>query len=134
MGHIRKKRAAQGDPPKHEQKIQEERQRIAEHLAPELRSWRVMKSLIAKRSVIIDGQKTSVSLEDLFWTDMKKIAHAQQMTLSALVAKIDGTREQSNLSSAIRLFVLHHFHNENKRMDVAKTHRSTLGAERGPAS
>ena len=134
MGHIRKKKAAQGDPPEHEQKIQEERQRIAEHLAPELRSWRAMKSLIAKRSVIIDGQKTSVSLEDAFWTDLKKIAHAQQMTLSALVAEIDGTREHGNLSSAIRLFVLHHFHNENKRMDVAKTHRSTLGAERGPAS
>jgi predicted DNA-binding ribbon-helix-helix protein len=38
------------------------------------------------------------------------------MTLSALVAKIDGTREQSNLSSAIRLFVLHHFRNENGQM------------------
>ena len=96
---------AQGDPPKYDQKIQEERQRIAERLAPELRSWRVMKSLIAKRSVIIDGHKTSVSLEDPFWTDMKKIAHAQQMTLSALVAEIDGTREPGDLSSAIRLLV-----------------------------
>ena len=133
MGHIRKKKAARkGDPPEHEQKIQEERQRIAEHLAPELRSWRAMKSLIAKRSVIIDGQKTSVSLEDPFWTDLKKIAHAQQMTLSALVAEIDGTREQSNLSSAIRLFVLRHY--EDKRMDVAKAHLSAVAAERTPAS
>ena len=57
-----------------------------------------MKSSVVKRSVVIDGHKTSVSLEDLFWTDLKTIAHAQQMTLSALVAKIDGTREQSNLS------------------------------------
>ena len=120
MGHIRKKKAAQGDPPEHEQKIQEERQRIAEHLAPELRSWRVMKSLIAKRSVIIDGQKTSVSLEDPFWTDMKKIAHAQQMTLSALVAEIDGTREHGNLSSAIRLFVLRHVHYGERQMEEAK--------------
>ena len=120
MGHIRKKKAAQGDPPEHEQKIQEERQRIAEHLAPELRSWRVMKSLIAKRSVIIDGQKTSVSLEDPFWTDLKKIAHAQQMTLSALVAEIDGTREHGNLSSAIRLFVLRHVRNAAKGTDVAR--------------
>ena len=120
MGHIRKKKAAQGDPPEHEQKIQEERQRIAEHLAPELRSWRAMKSLIAKRSVIIDGQKTSVSLEDPFWTDLKKIAHAQQMTLSALVAEIDGTREHGNLSSAIRLFVLRHVRNAAKGTDVAR--------------
>jgi len=120
MGHIRKKKAAQGDPPEHEQKIQEERQRIAEHLAPELRSWRAMKSLIAKRSVIIDGQKTSVSLEDAFWTDLKKIAHAQQMTLSALVAEIDGTREHGNLSSAIRLFVLRHVRNAAKGTDVAR--------------
>ena len=121
MGHIRKKKAARkGDPPEHDQKIQEERQRIAEHLAPELRSWRAMKSLIVKRSVIIDGQKTSVSLEDPFWTDLKKIAHAQQMTLSALVAEIDGTREHGNLSSAIRLFVLRHVRNAAKGTDVAR--------------
>ena len=120
MGHIRKKKAAQGDPPEHEQKIQEERQRIAEHLAPELRSWRAMKSLIVKRSVIIDGQKTSVSLEDPFWTDLKKIAHAQQMTLSALVAEIDGMREHGNLSSAIRLFVLRHVHYGERQMEEAK--------------
>ena len=120
MGHIRKKKAAQGDPPEHEQKLQEERQRIAEHLAPELRSWRAMKSLIVKRSVIIDGQKTSVSLEDPFWTDLKKIAHAQQMTLSALVAEIDGTREHGNLSSAIRLFVLRHVHYGERQMEEAK--------------
>ena len=93
-----------------------------------------MQSSVVKRSVVIDGHKTSVSLEDLFWTDLKTIAHAQQMTLSALVAKIDGTREQSNLSSAIRLFVLHHFSNEDKRMDVATGHLSKVGAERTPAS
>ena len=68
-----------------------------------------MKSLVVKRSIVIGGHKTSVSLEDPFWTGLKQIAHSQQMLLSELVAKIDGTREQSNLSSAIRLFVLHHF-------------------------
>ena len=120
MGHIRKKKAAQGDPPEHEQKIQEERQRIAEHLAPELRSWRAMKSLIVKRSVIIDGHKTSVSLEDPFWTDLKKIAHVQQITLSGLVAEIDSRREQGNLSSAIRLFVLRHAHYGERQMEEAK--------------
>ena len=73
-------------------------------------SGALMKSSIVKRSVVIGGHKTSVSLEEPFWTDLKQIAHAQHVTLSALVAQIDGTRdEQSNLSSAIRLFVLHHF-------------------------
>jgi predicted DNA-binding ribbon-helix-helix protein len=68
-----------------------------------------MKSSIAKRSVVIGGHKTSVSLEEPFWTDLKTIARAQHVTLSALVAQIDDTREQSNLSSAIRVFVLRHF-------------------------
>jgi predicted DNA-binding ribbon-helix-helix protein len=67
-----------------------------------------MKSAIVKRSIVIDGHKTSVSLEDAFWSDLKKIAHAQEATLSKLVAEIDRTREQGSLSSAIRLFVLEH--------------------------
>ena len=95
-----------------------------------------MKSSVVKRfkrSIVIGGHKTSVSLEDAFWTDLKKIAHAQQVTLSELVTKIDGTREQNNLSSAIRLFVLHHFRNEDRRMEVAEAHLS-VSAERTPAS
>ena len=67
-----------------------------------------MKSSIVKRSVVIGGHKTSVSLEEPFWTALKQIAHAQHMSLSELVTQIDETREQSNLSSAIRLFVLRH--------------------------
>ena len=67
-----------------------------------------MNSSIVRRSVIIGGHKTSVSLEQPFWTDLKTIARAQHLTLSALLAQIDDTREQSNLSSAIRVFVLHH--------------------------
>ena len=93
-----------------------------------------MKSLIVKHSIVIDGHKTSISLEDAFWTDLKNIVHTQQTTLSELVTKIDGTREQNNLSSAIRLFVLHHFRNEDKRVDVVTAKLSTLGAERTPAS
>jgi predicted DNA-binding ribbon-helix-helix protein len=73
-----------------------------------------MKSLVAKRSVVIDGHKTSVSLEDAFWHDLKNIAHTQQATLSELVARIDETRDQGNLSSAIRLFVLEQFRHEGK--------------------
>ncbi|MFY9599808.1 MAG: ribbon-helix-helix domain-containing protein [Pseudolabrys sp.] len=67
-----------------------------------------MKSSVVKRSVVIGGHKTSISLEDAFWGHLKDIAHAQQATLSALVAEIDATRQHNNLSSAVRLFVLEH--------------------------
>jgi predicted DNA-binding ribbon-helix-helix protein len=73
-----------------------------------------MKSLVVKRSINIDGHKTSVSLEDAFWSDLKEIARAQEATLSELVGKIDEKR-QGNLSSAIRLFVLEHVMGTNKR-------------------
>ena len=93
----------------------------------------LMKSSVVKRSIVIDGHKTSVSLEDPFWTELKNIAHTQQVTLSDLVSKIEGTREQSNLSSAIRLFVLQHFR-EDKQVDLAKAHPSGVAAEGTPVS
>ena len=65
-----------------------------------------MKSAIIKRAIMIDGHKTSISLEDAFWSCLKEIAHAEGATVSELVAKIDETRKQGNLSSAVRLFVL----------------------------
>ena len=65
-----------------------------------------MKSSVIKRSIVIDGHKTSVSLEDAFWRGLKEIARAQQATLSNVVAEIDKTRQHGNLSSAVRLFVL----------------------------
>jgi predicted DNA-binding ribbon-helix-helix protein len=65
-----------------------------------------MKSLVVKRSIVIGGHKTSVSLEEPFWLGLKEIAHNQQMTLSTMVGDIDTKRQQGNLSSAIRLFVL----------------------------
>jgi predicted DNA-binding ribbon-helix-helix protein len=66
----------------------------------------LMKSPIVKRSIVIGGHKTSVSLEDAFWQGLKEIAVGQRMTLSNTVSEIDRCRQQSNLSSAIRLFVL----------------------------
>ena len=63
-----------------------------------------MKSTIVKRSVVINGHKTSVSLEGPFWTGLKTIAHAQQMTLSELVAEIDRTREQGKPKARGRRF------------------------------
>jgi predicted DNA-binding ribbon-helix-helix protein len=68
-----------------------------------------MKSPVVKRSIVIAGHKTSVSLEDAFWKGLKEIAGGRDLTLSDLVASIDTDRHQGNLSSAIRLFVLDHF-------------------------
>jgi predicted DNA-binding ribbon-helix-helix protein len=65
-----------------------------------------MKSLVVKRSVVVAGHKTSVSLEDAFWKGLKEIAGKRQTSLSDLVAAIDSQRQHGNLSSAIRLFVL----------------------------
>ena len=70
-----------------------------------------MKSPVVKRSIVIAGHKTSVSLEDAFWRGLKEIAATRDMTLSDLVATIDGGRHHGNLSSAIRLFVLDHYRN-----------------------
>jgi predicted DNA-binding ribbon-helix-helix protein len=68
-----------------------------------------MKSPVIKRSIVIAGHKTSVSLEDAFWKGLKDIALGRRATLSDLVASIDDGRRHGNLSSAIRLFVLDHF-------------------------
>src|SRR4026209_52882 len=65
-----------------------------------------LKPLVVKRSVIVGGQKTSVSLEDPFWNDLKEIAYLQRTTLSQMVEGINSARQHNNLSSAIRLFVL----------------------------
>ena len=68
-----------------------------------------MKSPVVKRSIVIDGHKTSVSLEDPFWQGLKDIATSRRMNLKDLVHSIDTNREQGNLSSAIRLFVLNQY-------------------------
>lgn len=68
-----------------------------------------MKSQVIKRSIVIAGHKTSVSLEDAFWRGLKDIARERNVTLSDLVATIDSERRHGNLSSAIRLFVLDYY-------------------------
>jgi predicted DNA-binding ribbon-helix-helix protein len=68
-----------------------------------------MKSPVVKRSIVVAGHKTSVSLEDEFWKGLKEIAVGRDVTLSDLVATIDTERHHGNLSSAIRLFVLDHY-------------------------
>jgi predicted DNA-binding ribbon-helix-helix protein len=92
-----------------------------------------MKSLVVKRSIVIAGHKTSVSLEDAFWTCLKEIAGGREKTLSDLVASIDTDRRQGNLSSAIRLFVLDHY-----RAQIGDERRATgtareAGGTRAPS-
>jgi predicted DNA-binding ribbon-helix-helix protein len=70
-----------------------------------------MKSPVVKRSIVVAGHKTSVSLEQAFWNGMKEISALRNITLSELVGEIDGNRQRGNLSSAIRLFVLDYFKN-----------------------
>jgi len=71
-----------------------------------------MKSLVVKRSIVIAGHKTSVSLEDAFWKGMKEIASSRDLTLSDMVTAIDSGHAVGNLSSAIRLFVLDHYRSQ----------------------
>jgi len=65
-----------------------------------------------KHSLQIAGHRTSVSLEDAFWAALRDIADARGLSLAGLVAQVDASRGEANLSSAIRVFVL-----ENVRTD-----------------
>lgn len=85
-----------------------------------------MKSPVVKRSIVIAGHKTSVSLEDAFWRGLKDIAVARHVTLSDLVGSIDSERKHGNLSSAIRLFVLNHY---QARPNGESSTRSAPGRE-----
>ena len=68
-----------------------------------------MKSLVVKRSIVLAGHKTSVSLEDEFWIALKKIAGDRNVMLSELVGSIHAQRQHGNFSSALRLFVLDYY-------------------------
>lgn len=85
-----------------------------------------MKSLVVKRSIVVGGHKTSVSLEQAFWNGLKEIASNREVTLSELVGSIDSGRDQGNLSSAIRLFVLGHY----RAMIEAAAARPSADAEK----
>ena len=91
-----------------------------------------MKSPVVKRSIVIAGHKTSVSLEDAFWKGLKDIAGDRDITLSDLVASIDTDRRHGNLSSAIRLFVLDHYRGQSSSDDA--TSREVIGTRVAPTS
>lgn len=61
---------------------------------------------IVKHSVSIAGHQTSISLEAIFWEALKEIASRRNVPMRVLIAEIDARREDRNLSSAIRVFVL----------------------------
>ena len=65
----------------------------------------IKKSAVSKRSIVINGHKTSVSLEDDFWRGLHDVARSKNAPLGEIVAQIDRDRDNANLSSAIRVFV-----------------------------
>ena len=78
----------------------------------------IAKSAVTKRSVVIGGHKTSVSLEEPFWSEVRAIADSEQITVSNLLRRIDRERTNANLSSAIRVYVL-----ENVRTKLHRLQR-----------
>jgi predicted DNA-binding ribbon-helix-helix protein len=61
---------------------------------------------VVKRSLVVAGHRTSVSLEDAFWRRLQTIAAARGMSVNGLAAEVDFARGDANLSSALRVFVL----------------------------
>ena len=74
-----------------------------------MKTPKLAKSPVVKRSVRIDGHLTSVSLEKQFWDALTEIAKERGATLRDLVATIKAERRKGNLSSAIRVFVIEHY-------------------------
>ena len=78
-----------------------------------------MKSLVVKRSMLIDGHKTSICLEDAFWECLREIAHGRGNSISHLVTSIDISRETANLSSCLRVFVLEFYKDQSAQRHQA---------------
>ena len=90
-----------------------------------------LKSRVIKRSLVVGGHKTSVSLEDAFWGELRAIAQKLDVHLSQLVGSIDSERQHNNLSSAIRLFVFEYSSNANGGHEPSQGIQSVLmGAKR----
>ena len=90
-----------------------------------------MATLIIKRSVVLNGSKTSVSLENKFWDGLQEIARSENLTASALVERIaGGRRESDNLSSEIRVFVLDYFQTRGRqKTNYKRTRFGNTGPE-----
>ena len=90
----------------------------------------MQKSQVLKRSIVLAGHKTSVSLEEPFWKGLKDIASKRRQSLSELVGSIDTERKFGNLSSAVRLFVLNHYQESAPSEHIA----ASAGDSSGPIS
>jgi predicted DNA-binding ribbon-helix-helix protein len=78
------------------------------------------RSLVIKRSIVIGGHKTSVSLEDAFWAGLKEIAAKRDRTLSELASEVDDQRQHTNLSSALRLLVLDFYRSKDREPEAGE--------------
>jgi predicted DNA-binding ribbon-helix-helix protein len=70
---------------------------------------RLMQMTIRKRSVVLNGHKTSVSLEDEFWDRLRSIARERRLPTDKLIEEIDAGRQSQNLSSSLRIYVLRYY-------------------------
>jgi predicted DNA-binding ribbon-helix-helix protein len=70
-----------------------------------------------RRTIYIDGHKTTISLEDAFWTALKEIAQERGESPRHLINSIDANRRFANLSSATRLFVLEFYKEQLDRIE-----------------
>jgi predicted DNA-binding ribbon-helix-helix protein len=72
-----------------------------------------MQSVVKKRSVMVGGHKTSISLENEFWDALNLIARTRNTSISILLGPIATERPQ-NLSSAVRVFILDYYRKNSR--------------------
>jgi len=93
-----------------------------------------MKSLVRRHSIILDGHKTSIALEEAFWTASKEIAHQRGEGLRHLIDSINANRQFANLSSAIRLYVLWYYKDKFARRERCLNSERSLFRRKQPRS
>jgi predicted DNA-binding ribbon-helix-helix protein len=71
-----------------------------------------MQDIPKKRSLTLKGHRTSISLEDAFWSALNDIANKQTKSISELVEIIDENRGEAGLSSTIRIYILQYYRNQ----------------------
>jgi predicted DNA-binding ribbon-helix-helix protein len=96
-----------------------------------------MNTGVPKRSIVVKGRKTSVSLEDAFWHDLRAIAQSRQLSVSGLIGQVEAVRgRRCNLSSALRVFVLDHHRSRCSSLPQQESEApaaSAAGAQRSAA-
>jgi predicted DNA-binding ribbon-helix-helix protein len=80
---------------------------------------RTKKTAVIKRSIFINGHKTSVSLEDEFWDGLREITGYGTRAVALLIEQINRGRDNCNLSSAVRIFVFNYFWAREKMNSAA---------------